>query len=48
MCRTSTTRMHCTAQRGTADAIGCVVKAPFTLGTFLRSFQWGHVRHWIG
>ena len=28
----------------TADAIGCVVKAPSTLGTFLRSFQWGHVR----
>ena len=29
---------------GTAGAIGCVVKAPPTLGTFLRSFQWGHVR----
>ena len=29
---------------GTAGAIGCVVKAPSTLGTFLRSFQWGHVR----
>ena len=29
---------------GTADAIGCVVKAPSTLGTFLRSFRWGHVR----
>ena len=29
---------------GTARAIGCVVKAPSTLGTFLRSFQWGHVR----
>ena len=28
----------------TADVIGCVVKAPSTLGTFLRSFQWGHVR----
>ena len=28
----------------TADAIGCVVKAPSTLGTFLRSFRWGHVR----
>ena len=25
-------------------AIGCVVKAPSTLGTFLRSFRWGHVR----
>ena len=29
---------------GTAGAIGCVVKAPPTLGTFLRSFRWGHVR----
>ena len=29
---------------GTAVAIGCVVKAPSTLGTFLRSFRWGHVR----
>ena len=28
----------------TASAIGCVVKAPSTLGTFLRSFRWGHVR----
>ena len=28
----------------TAGAIGCVVKAPSTLGTFLRSFRWGHVR----
>ena len=26
---------------GTAQAIGCVVKAPSTLGTFLRSFRWG-------
>ncbi len=26
---------------GTASAIGCVVKAPSTLGTFLRSFRWG-------
>ena len=26
---------------GTAGAIGCVVKAPSTLGTFLRSFRWG-------
>ena len=25
-------------------AIGCVVKAPSTLGTFLRSFRWSHVR----
>ena len=37
---------------GTAGALGCVVKAPSTpplsrgqaLGTFLRSFRWGHVR----
>ena len=37
---------------GTASAIGCVVNAPFhpplsrgqALGTFLRSFRWGHVR----
>ena len=29
---------------GTAGAIGCVVKAPATLGTFLRSFRWGHDR----
>ena len=29
---------------GTAGAIGCVVKAPSTLGTFLRSFRWGHAR----
>ncbi len=29
---------------GTAHAIACVVKAPSTLGTFLRSFWWGHVR----
>ena len=29
---------------GTASTIGCVVKAPSTLGTFLRSFRWGHVR----
>ena len=26
---------------GTASAIGCVVKAPSTLGTFLHSFRWG-------
>ena len=29
---------------GTAGALGCVLKAPSTLGTFLRSFRWGHVR----
>ena len=27
---------------GTVGVLGCVVKAP--LGTFLRSFRWGHVR----
>ncbi len=29
---------------GTEQVLGCVVKAPSTLGTFLRSFRWGHVR----
>ena len=29
---------------GTAGVLGCVVKPPSTLGTFLRSFRWGHVR----
>ena len=29
---------------GTERALGCAVKAPSTLGTFLRSFRWGHVR----
>ena len=29
---------------GTASVLGCAVKAPSTLGTFLRSFRWGHVR----
>ena len=24
--------------------LGCAVKAPSTLGTFLRSFRWGHAR----
>ena len=34
---------------GTASVLGCVVKAPSTLGTFLRSFRWGHVRQldWV-
>ena len=27
---------------GTAGVLGCAVKAPSTLGTFLRSFRWGH------
>ncbi len=29
---------------GTDRVLGCGVKAPSTLGTFLRSFRWGHVR----
>src|SRR5450759_2892029 len=29
---------------GTARVLGFSVKAPSTLGTFLRSFRWGHVR----
>ena len=29
---------------GTARVLGCTVKAPSTLGTFLRSFRWGHAR----
>ena len=29
---------------GTEWVLGCVIKAPSTLGTFLRSFRWGHVR----
>ena len=28
----------------TYSVLGCMVKAPSTLGTFLRSFRWGHVR----
>ncbi len=28
----------------TGRVLGCVVKAPSTLGAFLRSFRWGHVR----
>ena len=28
----------------TGWVLGCVIKAPSTLGTFLRSFRWGHVR----
>ena len=28
----------------TGRVLGCVVKAPSTLGIFLRSFRWGHVR----
>ena len=29
---------------GTAGVLDCLVKAPSTLGTFLRSIRWGHVR----
>ena len=29
---------------GTARTLGGMVKAPSTLGIFLRSFRWGHVR----
>ena len=29
---------------GTGRVLGCTVKAPSTLGPFLRSFRWGHVR----
>ena len=29
---------------GTGRVLGCAVKAPSTLGTFVRSFRWGHVR----
>ena len=29
---------------GTERVLGCRVKAPSTLGTFLRRFRWGHVR----
>ena len=28
----------------TERVLGCIVKVPSTLGTFLRSFRWGHVR----
>ena len=29
---------------GTVGVLGCVVKAPSTLGTFLRSFRWGPLK----
>ena len=32
---------------GTVGVLGCVVKAPSTLGTFLRSFRSGHVRQLV-
>ena len=33
---------------GTARVLGCVVKAPSTLGTFLRSFRWDTSGNWTG
>ena len=33
---------------GTTGAIGCAVKAPSTLGTFLRSFRGATSASWIG
>ncbi len=35
---------HALRSGSTGRMLGCVVKAPSTLGTFLRSFRWGHVR----
>ena len=32
----------------TGRVLGCKVKASSTLGTFLRSFRWGHVGSWTG
>ena len=34
---------------GTARVLGFTAKAPSTLGTFLRSFRWGHIRQldWV-
>ena len=29
---------------GTGRVLGCTLKAPSTLGTYLRSFRWGHAR----
>ena len=39
----STTPMRC-APGGTVRVLGFTAKAPSTLGAFLRSFRWGHVR----
>ena len=41
---TALTTPMCCAPGGTACTLGSTVKAPSTLGTFLRSFRWGHVR----
>ena len=38
-----TTPTRC-ALAGTEQVLGCTVKPPSTLGTFLRSFRWGHLR----
>ena len=38
------TRRRVLRTGGTAQTLGCVVKAPSTLGTFLRSFRWGQLR----
>ena len=38
-----TTPMRC-VRGGPPRLLGCMVKAPSTLGTCLRSFRWGHVR----
>ena len=35
---------HALRAGGTEQVLGCTVKAPSTLGTFLRSFRWGHAR----
>ena len=33
---------------GTGRVLGCTVKAPSTLGTFLRSFRWDMSASWTG
>ena len=33
---------------GTDRVLGCTVKAPSTLGTFLRSFRWATCASWTG
>ena len=33
---------------GTAGVLDCLVKAPSTLGTFLRSFRWATSANWTG
>ena len=41
---TASTTLMCCAPGGRPAPLGGTVKAPSTLGTFLRSFRWGHVR----